>query len=105
MKIENCFVERSFDFRLFAFDFLLSTFDFRLSTTLSVAVYAPDNEHHQRLVERVIDLHGVVVVMTHEVFVVESGAGADEDSEDEAEVVKTVFAEQGGVVGGLPGTQ
>ena len=51
------------------------------------AVYGPNDEHHRRLIEGVINLHGVMVVLAHQVFIVQACARADKDSESEAEIV------------------
>ena len=39
----------------------------------------PDNSHHRGLVEGIIDLNGIVVVATHEIFVVQTGTSADQN--------------------------
>ena len=39
----------------------------------------PDDEHHRGLVEGVIDLNGIMVVTAHKVFVIEAGAGTDQN--------------------------
>ena len=57
------------------------------------------------MIERVINLHGVVVVTTHEVLVVKAGTGADEDGEGEAEVIELMLLEEGRVVARFGGTE
>ena len=46
-----------------------------------------EDEHHHRLIERIIHLHGIMVVEAHDILVVQPGAGTDEDSEGKGEVV------------------
>ena len=43
--------------------------------------------HHHRLIERIIDLDGVMVVEEHDILVVEPGDGTDDDREGKGEVV------------------
>ena len=47
----------------------------------------PDDKHQDGLVEGIIDLNGIMVVAAHEVFVVQTGAGTQDDREGEGDVV------------------
>ena len=56
--------------------------------TVSAIHDCPNDEHHNGLIERVIDLHGVVVETTHQVLVVQAGASTYKDGETEGDIIR-----------------
>ena len=50
----------------------------------------PDDEHHESLVEGIIDLDSIVVITAHKVFVVQTGAGTNKYGEREGDVVTVI---------------
>ena len=51
----------------------------RTRASIQFIIRYPEEEHQGGLVESVIDLHGIVVVTAHEIFVIQAGASADKD--------------------------
>ena len=56
--------------------------------TVSAIHDCPNDKHHKGLIERVIDLHGVVIKTTHQILVVQAGASTYKDGETERNIIR-----------------